>query len=160
MALKDLDPNKKVSYIKGGRKVGIYNGDIATGTYIDINGNFINKDGFAINEEGYILFNKDGKPICGSTPSFIPIEEYQPLTNPWLSEYEKRKLESKVVKDPGGIGNELLLKCYFDIFNIKVDIPDELLLSPKGFISCWKHYMHSCKTVQVSWADVFRTGDI
>jgi len=63
MSLQDLKPNNHVSYIQGGRKLGIYNGDVKSGTYIDINGNFINADGFALDENGYIMFDKEGKPI-------------------------------------------------------------------------------------------------
>lgn len=160
MSLKDLQPDNHISYIQGGRKLGVYNGDIESGTYIDINGNFINADGFALDENGYIMFDKEGKPIMGSTPSYIPIDEYQEDYNPWLSEFEKRKLKRSPIESPNSLANELLISCYFDIFKIKLDVPDELILGPNAFIKCWKHHMFSCKTVQVSWGDVFRTSDM
>lgn len=163
MSLKDLQPDNHISYIQGGRKLGVYNGDIASGTYIDINGNFINADGFALDENGYIMFDKEGKPIMGSTPSYIPIDEYQEDYNPWLSEYEKRKKSLTTLRrinSPTSTSDSLLLTCYFDIFNIKLDVPDELILGPQAFYKCWKHHMFTCKTVQVSWGDVFRTSDM
>ena len=160
MSLQDLKPDNQVSYIQGGRKLGVYNGDVKTGTYIDIHGHFINADGFALDENGYIMFDKEGKPIMGDTPFYIPIDKYQEDGIPWLSEYEKRKREPRKIGGPTATSDTLLLTCYFDIFNIKLDVPDELILGPTAFYKCWKHYMFTCKTVQVMWGNVFRTGDI
>ena len=160
MGLKDLKKTtEEYSYIQGGRKLGVYNGDIKTGTYIDIHGRFINKDGFAIDEDGYIMLDDKGNPIEGDTPSYIPINEYEPDYNIWLSEYEKRK-KKWTTSNPESLADKLLMSCYFDIFNIHLDVPDEIILAPNAFIRVWKHYMHTCKTVQVSWANVFRTGDL
>ena len=160
MSLYDLRKDKDIRYVKGGRKLGVYNGDIKTGSYIDVNGEFINKDGFALTEDGYIKFDKDGAPITGATPSYIPIDQYEPDGNPWLSEYEKRKENRYRNSDYINARDDLLITNYFNMFKIRLDVPDELILSPNGFIKCWKHYNQVCSTVQVTWGDVFRTGDL
>lgn len=159
------DKKKKIPvYVKGGKKLGLYNGDIETGTYIDSNGYFITPEGFAIDDNGYIITDENNKPVHGGPPSYLDIEDYKYEGKPWLSQYEKKRLDklNDRYKHPTirKEHNELLIKSYFDLFNIQLDVPDKLMLMPTAMFKVWEHYHLKAKTVEVFWIEVFRKGEM
>ena len=152
--------DKKYTYVKGGKKLGIYNGDVETGTYIDIKGNFISPEGFALNEDGTVKLDPCGTPVYGDTPSYIPINKYEYDGIPWISEYKKKLTDNNVhLRANQYDDNELLIKTYFDLFKIKLDLPDEILTSRTGFSEAYRHHKATMMTVQFYWTEVFREGE-
>lgn len=117
-------PKKLKVPVKGGRKVGVLNGDVKLKCYIDINGHFIGKDGLALDENGDVLVDKNGCPVVADVPSWIPIGEYRPDTHPWTSEVELERLQRKY-KQPGREPKSLLPIDYAKIFNIRLNASDE-----------------------------------
>lgn len=152
--------NKPITsrWIKGGKKLGVYNGDIETGCYIDVHGRFITPEGFAIDEEGMILLDDKNNPILGDTPSYIDIENYKPDGKPRCSLYEleRRKRLGKLKLNISSDNDSLLLIDYLRIFNIKPEV-DDLTLTTHGAVSkVWKSYKHYAKTVMEFTGTVFR----
>lgn len=85
------------SYVKGGDKLGVFNGDVETGCYIDSEGKFINPDGLPIDEEGNILTDENGEPLEASTPSFIWAEDVEDETEYVMSDYLKEKKQKNEI---------------------------------------------------------------
>lgn len=152
--------NKPITsrWVKGGRKLGVYNGDIDTGCYIDVHGRFITPEGFAIDEDGMFILDDKGNPVIGDTPSYIDIENYIPEGKARCSQFElekrKRLAKLKLVIRPEK--ESLLLIDYLRIFNIKPEV-DDLTLTTHGAVSkVWKQYRHYPKTVMEFMGTVFR----
>lgn len=148
--------------VKGGRKVGVLNGDTKLEVYIDIHGRFITKDGFAIDENGMIMLDKHNRPIVGDKPSYIPIGDYNPDTKPWRAEIELKDCKQlKRFVNENCKYNGILPIDYLRLFNIRLNATDQDLLNTnvlfktKNNLGIW-----AAKTVNTYTTEVFRnTGE-
>lgn len=68
--------NEDGKKILGGKKLGVFNGDIKTGYYIDKNNNIVNSDGYIVDENGNLIRDEIGNLIDGDIPSYHKIDEY------------------------------------------------------------------------------------
>ena len=176
----DKDHPKKIkSYVKGGRRVGVFNGDLATGCYVDINGNFIGPDGYARDDEGKIMEDENGIPILGTTPSYIDIEDYEYEGKPFTSIYETKLRANGVPILSNRTDDGIIIIDYFRLFDIRLTVPDqwltdEQLMGRDAFYKLWKnnslygggsrqynpfqHYMNKHKTVEAFWVETYSEG--
>ena len=161
MKCNTCNKRKVGRWVKGGRKLGVYNGDIKTGCYIDVHGRFITPEGVAIDEEGKVILDDNGHPVIGDTPSYIDIEEYTPNSKPRCSLYEveRRKRMAKRFFNVNHVDDGLLLIDYLRIFNIRPEVDDATLTTHDALSKVWKTYRHYAKTVMVFTGTVFRMED-
>jgi hypothetical protein len=148
-------------WVKGGKKLGVYNGDIKTGCYIDVHNRFITPEGVAIDEEGKVLLDDKGNPILGDTPSYIDVENWTPDGKPRCSLYEieRRKRMARRFLNINHTDDGLLLIDYLRIFNIRPEVDDETLTTHNAVSKVWKRYRHFAKTVMEFSGTVFRRDE-
>lgn len=156
--------------ILGGKKLGVFNGDVNAQVYIDSNGNFINPDGLAIDEDGNVMFDVDGNVIVGTEPSYTWIEDFK-YDGPYIeSEYLKNQKKHKE-RHSGGFERGVeqikenlyatsLIEDYLSMFNISnFDGVNYSLSDIKNILtSITASHISYPKTVNMFTTQVFRKG--
>lgn len=150
-------PKKIQVPVKGARKVGVLNGDVKLGVYVDIHGRFISPDGFAIDENGMIMLDDHHRPIIGDKPSHIPIGDYRPDTDPWIAEVDIKRCEQiRKFFNKDCEYNSLLPIDYLRIFNLRLNATDqELMTTNVLFRTDFNLGVWAAKTVNTYTTEVF-----
>ena len=136
-------PKKIVSYVKGGRRLGLFNGDVKAGCYIDSNGNFIGPDGYALDENGDILKDENNIPIMGVEPSWIDVEDFEYSGIPFTSIYESRIKKNGTIPLSARTDDGITIIDYLRLYDLRLPVPDqwlsdEQLMGKNALYDLWK----------------------